>query len=195
MLGVIGVAGAYGMAERLSAQSLSTALTSLQIKLTPMTDSAGPIVDRAMTMAASVAPKPRSIAIESDDEVILQVPRFALASATPMQIVEPSRMQAIAAPITRPPTCRCRCHRHAAGRAGRTARRCSCCDATPERPLTAQSELPKTEPLKTEPRRSTEPLRLNSRRRAGDDHRSAASASCCGSLGADDAGCHAGCGE
>ena len=35
-----------------------------------MTDSAGPIVDRAVTMAASVAPKPRSIAIESDDEVI-----------------------------------------------------------------------------------------------------------------------------
>ena len=34
MLGVIGVAGAYGMPERLSAQSLSTALTSLQIKLT-----------------------------------------------------------------------------------------------------------------------------------------------------------------
>jgi hypothetical protein len=102
MLGVIGVAGAYGMPERLSAQSLSTALTSLQIKLTPMTDSAGPIVDRAMTMAASVAPKPRSIAIESDDEVILQVPRFALASAAPAQIFELSRVQAIAAPITPP---------------------------------------------------------------------------------------------
>ena len=102
MLGVIGVAGAYGMPERLSAQSLSTALTSLQIKLTPMTDGAGPIVDRAMTMAASVAPKPRSIAIESDDEVILQVPRFALASAAPAQIVELSRVPAIAAPITPP---------------------------------------------------------------------------------------------
>jgi spore germination cell wall hydrolase CwlJ-like protein len=102
MLGVIGVAGAYGVPERLNAQSLSTALTSLQIKLTPMTDSAGPIVDRAKTMAASVAPKPRSIAIESDDEVILQVPRFVLASAAPAQIVELSRVQAIAAPITLP---------------------------------------------------------------------------------------------
>jgi spore germination cell wall hydrolase CwlJ-like protein len=107
MLGVIGVAGAYGMPERLSAQSLSTALTSLQIRLTPMVDSAGPIVDRAMVMAAHVAPKPRSIAIESDDEVILQVPRaqaqgFALAAASPAQVVEPSRVQAIAAPITPP---------------------------------------------------------------------------------------------
>ncbi|MBX9841526.1 MAG: cell wall hydrolase [Xanthobacteraceae bacterium] len=55
-----------------------------------------------MTMAASVAPKPRSIAIESDDEVILQVPRFALASAAPAQIVELSRVPAIAAPITPP---------------------------------------------------------------------------------------------
>jgi hypothetical protein len=107
MLGVIGVAGAYGMPDRLSAQSLSTALTSLQMKLTPMVDSAGPIVDRAMVMAAHVAPKPRSIAIESDDEVILQVPRseaprFALAAVSPDQIVEPSRVQAIAAPITPP---------------------------------------------------------------------------------------------
>src|SRR5262245_8929082 len=102
MLGVIGVAGAYGMPERLSAHSLSTALTSLQMKLTPMTDSAGPIVDRAMTMAANVAPKPRSIAIESDDEVILQVPRIMLASAAPGQIVELSRVPAIAAPITPP---------------------------------------------------------------------------------------------
>jgi spore germination cell wall hydrolase CwlJ-like protein len=107
MLGVIGVAGAYGMPERLSAQSLSTALTSLQIRLTPMVDSAGPIVDRAMVMAAHVAPKPRSVAIESDDEVILQVPRseaprFALAAASPTQVVEASRVQAIAAPITPP---------------------------------------------------------------------------------------------
>jgi spore germination cell wall hydrolase CwlJ-like protein len=107
MLGVIGVAGAYGMPERLSAQSLSTALTSLQLKFTPMVDGAGPIVDRAMVMAAHVAPKPRSIAIESDDEVILQVPRsplqgYALAAATPDQIAEPSRVQAIAAPITPP---------------------------------------------------------------------------------------------
>src|SRR5262245_44367920 len=102
MLGVIGVAGAYGMPERLSAHSLSTALTSLQIKLTPVVDNAGPIVDRAKVMAASVAPKPRSIAIESDDEVILQVPRFALASVSPVQVVEPSRIQAIAAPIAPP---------------------------------------------------------------------------------------------
>jgi len=102
MLGVIGVAGAYGMPERLNTQSLATALTSLQIKLTPVVENAGPIVDRAKTMAASVAPKPRSIEIESDDEVILQVRRFALASASPGQIVPPSRIPAIAAPITPP---------------------------------------------------------------------------------------------
>ena len=160
MLGVIGVAGAYGMPERLSAQSLSTALTSLQIKLTPMTDSAGPIVDRAMTMAASVAPKPRSIAIESDDEVILQVPRFALASATPMQIVEPSRMQAIAAPIT-PPADPAAADVIAMPQAApaEPPAVAPVVTATPAAPV----ELPKTEPLKTEPLKTeppkTEPLK------------------------------------
>src|ERR1043166_2720677 len=51
MLGVVGVAGAYGMPERLSAHSLSTALTTLQLKLTPMVDAAQPAVDRATAVA------------------------------------------------------------------------------------------------------------------------------------------------
>ena len=123
MLGVIGVAGAYGMPERLSAQSLSTALTSLQLKFTPMVDGAGPIVDRAMVMAAHVAPKPRSIAIESDDEVILQVPRsplqgFALAAATPDQIAEPSPRRSPRPPFplrrARPAPCPAPCRTWAA---------------------------------------------------------------------------------
>jgi hypothetical protein len=163
MLGVIGVAGAYGMPERLSAQSLSTALTSLQIKLTPMVDNAGPIVDRAKVMAASVAPKPRSIAIESDDEVILQVPRFALASAAPAQIVELSRVRAIAAPITPPAdpaTADVMALPQAAVAAPAEPRAVApvvtTAPAAPVEPL--NSESPKTEPQKSEPLKS-EPLR------------------------------------
>jgi spore germination cell wall hydrolase CwlJ-like protein len=153
MLGVIGVAGAYGMPERLSAQSLSTALTSLQIKLTPMTDSAGPIVDRAKAMAASVAPKPRSIAIESDDEVILQVPpRFALASAAPAQIVELSRVRAIAAPIT-PPTDPASADVMAMPKKAPVAAPAEPPAAAPvvTAAPAAPVESPKTEPAKTEP--------------------------------------------
>src|ERR1043165_7288332 len=80
MLGVIGVAGAYGMPERLSAQSLSTALTTLQFKLTPMVEAAQPAVERAESVADSFKQRAQSAAIESDDEVILQVPRVMLAS-------------------------------------------------------------------------------------------------------------------
>jgi hypothetical protein len=102
MLGVIGVAGAYGMPERLSAQSLSSALTSLQIKLTPMVDAAQPAVERAEAVADSFRQRVQSVAIESDDEIILQVPRVMLASAGPVRIVEPSRVQALAAPVSEP---------------------------------------------------------------------------------------------
>lgn len=102
MLGVIGVAGAYGMPERLSTQSLSTALTSLQIKLTPMVDAAQPAVARAEAVAGSFKQRVQSVAIESDDEVILQVPRVMLASAGPVRIVEPSRVQELSAPVSQP---------------------------------------------------------------------------------------------
>src|SRR5690349_17020617 len=66
MLGVIGVAGAYGMPERLSAHSLSSALTTLQIKLTPMVDAAQPAVERAEAVAGSFKQRVQSVAIESD---------------------------------------------------------------------------------------------------------------------------------
>ena len=104
MLGVIGAAGAYGMPERLSAHALSGALTSLQFRLTPMVEGATPIVDRAVIVADNFKQRVQPVAIESDDEVILQVPRaaFALASASPVQRVEPSRIQALAAPVTEP---------------------------------------------------------------------------------------------
>jgi spore germination cell wall hydrolase CwlJ-like protein len=168
MLGVIGVAGAYGVPDRLSAQSLSTALTSLQIKLTPMTDSAGPIVDRAKAMAASVAPKPRSIAIESDDEVILQVPpRFALASAAPAQIVELSRVRAIAAPIT-PPTDPASADVMAMPKKAPVAAPAEPPAAAPvvTAAPAAPVESPKTEPAKTEQAKTespkTEPAKIES---------------------------------
>ncbi len=102
MLGVVGVAGAYGLPERLSGQSLSNALTSLQMKLTPMVDAAGPAVERASAVAENLTRRVQPIAIESDDEVILQVPRVMLASAGPVRIVEPSRIEALAKPVSTP---------------------------------------------------------------------------------------------
>src|SRR5258708_2743215 len=104
MICVIGAAGAYGHTERFSAQALSSALTTLQIRLTPMVETAAPIVDRAAIMADNIKQRVQPVAIESDDEVILQVPRaaFALASASPVQIIEPSRIQSLAAPVTEP---------------------------------------------------------------------------------------------
>jgi hypothetical protein len=88
MLGVIGVAGAYGLPERVSMQSLSTALTSLQMQFTPITDRAAPIVDRAAAIAGEMKPRARAITVDSDDEVILQVPRSALAASSPVRTVE-----------------------------------------------------------------------------------------------------------
>ena len=102
MLGVVGVAGAYGMPERLSAHSLSTALTSLQLKLTPMVDAAQPAVDRATVVAGKFKRRMQPVEIESDDEVVLQVPRVLLASAGPVRTVEPSRIEALAKPVSAP---------------------------------------------------------------------------------------------
>ena len=102
MLGVIGAAGAYGMPERLSAHSLSTALTTLQIKLTPMVDAAQPAVERAAVVADNFKKRVQSVQIESDDEVILQVPRVMLASAGPVRTAEPSRVQELSAPVSQP---------------------------------------------------------------------------------------------
>src|SRR4051812_45494827 len=102
MLGVIGVAGAYGMPEHLSAHSLSNALTTLQIKLTPMVDAAAPAVERATVAADHLKQRLQSVSIESDDEVVLQVPRVMLASAGPVRIVEPSRIEKLSAPVSQP---------------------------------------------------------------------------------------------
>lgn len=102
MLGVIGVAGAYGMPERISAHSLSNALTTLQIKLTPMVDAAAPAVERATVAADHLKQRMQSVSIESDDEVVLQVPRVMLASAGPVRIVERSRIEKLSAPVSEP---------------------------------------------------------------------------------------------
>src|SRR5262249_27004887 len=102
MLGVIGAAGAYGMPEHLSAHSLSTALTTLQIKLTPMVQPAQPAVQRAAVVADNFKRRVRSVDIESDDEVILQVPRVRLASAGPVRTFQPSRIEALSAPVSQP---------------------------------------------------------------------------------------------
>jgi spore germination cell wall hydrolase CwlJ-like protein len=102
MLGVIGVAGAYGVPERLSAHSLSNALTTLQIKLTPMVDAAAPAVERATVAADHLKQRMQSVSIESDDEIILQVPRVMLAAAGPVRIVAPSRIERLSAPVSQP---------------------------------------------------------------------------------------------
>ena len=143
-----------------------------------MVDGAGPIVDRAMVMAAQVAPKPRSIAIESDDEVILQVPRsplqgFALAAATPDQIAEPSRVQAIAAPITPPAD---------PATADVIAMPKQPAAAPAEKPAEAPVTKPSRGPAAAPPVVAPAAVRLLQRRdrcragRAGDDHRCASRA-------------------
>jgi hypothetical protein len=90
MMGVIGAAGAYGMPERLSAQSLSEALTTLHVKFSPMIERAVPAAARARTLAGDM---PRSAA------AVMPTPDDGAASPAPPPTVTPTP---VVAPVAAP---------------------------------------------------------------------------------------------
>ena len=77
MMGVVGAAGAYGMPERLNAQSLSQAFASLQVKFSTRIERAG--VERGYALASGTA-RLRTATMPAPDDTIMPVPLPQLQS-------------------------------------------------------------------------------------------------------------------
>ena len=81
MFAVIGAAGAYGASERLNVKSLSTALTTLQIKLAPGSESIAPIPARTMTLASLPPGNAVITTVEPDTAIVREVAPVAAPAA------------------------------------------------------------------------------------------------------------------
>ena len=93
MLAVVGAAGAYGMPERLNAQALSAALTTLQFRLSPTIERAAPPAGRAVTIASDTSHRAPAPALESEQPATRQ--EMPVAAVAPAVMAMPAPVEAM----------------------------------------------------------------------------------------------------